>query len=74
MFLWLKNGDTSKDDLMNRIVYALKLGLIAILVYSTVSFFWPSPDGLLSRIIFSLLITILFVLVTLFLVGKPNER
>ena len=59
---------------MNRIIYALKLGLIAILVYSAVSFYWPSPDGLLSKIIFSLLVTILFVLVTLFLVGKTNKR
>lgn len=73
-FLWLKNGDTSKGDLMDRIIYALKLGLIIVLVFSTVSFFWPTQNSLLSKIIFCLLITFLFVLVTLFLVGKPNKK
>lgn len=74
MFLWLKNGDTSKDDFMDRVIYALKLGLIAILVFSTVSFFWSMPSDLLGKIIFSILIAILVVLVALFLVGKPKKK
>lgn len=58
---------------MSRFGYAIRIGLIAFLVYCTMQYIIPMPNGNLYILIYSAVLGILVILFSYFLVGKPPK-
>ncbi|KIX91875.1 hypothetical protein TP70_00160 [Staphylococcus microti] len=59
---------------MDRLMYALKTGLIAFLVFCTARYLVPYAVISEHKIIFSLVNTLLLVAIWFFLIGKPPKN
>lgn len=62
-----------EGDGMERLIYALKIGLVTFLVYCAARYFHPTFDHFYETMVFSLVVVILTVCLSLFLIGKPNS-
>ncbi|GAB0277858.1 hypothetical protein JPSP28_06110 [Staphylococcus pseudintermedius] len=58
---------------MEKLIYALKIGVIYFLVYCTARYFRPSFDYFLETVVFSLVVTLLTLFISLFLIEKPKS-
>lgn len=58
---------------MERLIYALKIGLVFFLVYCTARYFYPTFDHFYETVVFALIVAMLTVCLSLFLIGKPNS-
>lgn len=59
--------------IMSRFCYAIRIGLIAFLVYCTMQYIIPMPNEKLYILIYSAVLGILVILFSYFLVGKPPK-
>ena len=58
----------------NRILYALRVLLVAFLVFSTINYLVESPSGSITNtIMYAVMSAVLTVLAALFLLGKPDD-
>lgn len=58
----------------NRILYALRVILVAFLVFSTINYLVEPPSGSMTSIImYAVMSAVLTVLTALFLLGKPDD-
>ncbi|MCS4486168.1 hypothetical protein [Staphylococcus americanisciuri] len=55
---------------MDRLLYAIKFGIIFMLAFTTTRYIVPFPDTFLYQIIYGVLVGITSSFLTLFLVGK----